>query len=111
VHVPLGLSRRRPRAALDAVLGVIRANAVAGRLGAYEDVVELSLGREHYRAGGGGTLARGTTTVVTTYLQGVGLAEVEALSDACAAAHPWEHPVIEIVGPDGAFLWAAAQRA
>ncbi len=104
VHVPVGASRRRPLAHVRAVLEVIQRHPRAGLLGDYEGVVHLSLAREHF-ARSGGAPSRWTAVTITTYLTEATRAELDTFARELAAAHPWEHPVIDCTGPEGAFVW------
>ena len=102
VHVPLGLSRRRPLAAARAVLAAIRQHGRAGRFGDYEQVVHASFAHESFSRSG--ERSAWLSVALTTHLVGGDRDDVLVLSRAIAAAHPWEHPVIECMGPDGSFV-------
>lgn len=106
IHVPIGVSRRRPFAAIRAVLDVIHESERFGRLGNYGDVAEIHLGRERFSQRGEGMIARWTTTTITTYAQHASFEELEAFVKRVAEVHPWEHPVIECSGPQGTFTWS-----
>ena len=108
VQVPVGVrSRRRPLDSVRAVLDVLRAHSRAGHVGDYDDVSHATVARERFVAPGAPAATQCTVVTLTTYLVGADRAEVEALARSIAAVHPWEHPVIECVGPEGAFLWMA----
>lgn len=106
VQVPVGVrSRRRPLDSVHAVLEVLRAHPRAGQMGAYDDVSHATLARERFFRPGASAPTQCTVVTLTTYLVGADRAEVLALARSIAAVHPWEHPVIECVGPEGAFVW------
>jgi hypothetical protein len=106
IQVPVGArSRRRLLDDVRAVLDVLRAHPRAGSVGVYDDVSHATMARERFVAPGESTEAQGTVVTLTTYLVGASRAEVDALAREIAAVHPWKHPVIECVGPEGAFLW------
>lgn len=103
VHVPLGLSRRRPLAAVRAVLAAIRGHGRAGRFGDYEHVVHASLAHESFSRSG--KRSGWLSVALTTHLVGGDQDDVLTLARAIAEAHPWEHPVIECTGPGGSFVF------
>lgn len=93
--------------ALASIFAVLRANPEFGTLGPYHNVLEVAPGHESFTPGRGSspTLGRageatGTGTVaITTYVSArVPERRLEELVAALAAAHPWELPVIEVVG-------------
>jgi hypothetical protein len=106
IHVPIGVSRRHPFAAVRAVLGVIRESERFGRLGVYRDVSELNLGQERFSREGNPQRAHWATVTLTTYAQQASFEELEAFVQRVAKVHPWEHPVIECSGPQGTFTWS-----
>jgi hypothetical protein len=103
VHVPLGVSRRRPLAAVRAVLAAIRGHGRAGRFGDYHHVIHAWPAHESFSRGG--ARSGWFSVALTTHLVGGDRDDVLSLARAIDAAHPWEHPVIECFGPDGAFVF------
>ena len=96
VHVPLLHVR--------AVRRVLAEHPACGRMGAFTNVSHSTLSLERFRDPEG-RWARWTAIALCTYLLGATRATVEEIARHVASAHPWKHPVIECIGPDGTFVW------
>jgi hypothetical protein len=85
----------------------------AGVLGNYSGVYELSAGEEWFTPEEDATPTEGEvhedtstpTVVLTTYLLDLGEENLNGFIQQVVDAHPWEHPVIEVYGPEAARIW------
>ncbi len=112
---PLNSSQelRKGQKALSEMLDLIAQSDEIGRLGSYDNVYELSMGEEWYTPlhsakptkGREGVESGGKVIVITTYAVHVNFHEIENFIDKVANKHPWEHPVIECLGPSGPMIW------
>lgn len=96
---------------VQAALRVLSRFAFAGNVGTYQDVVEISAGTETYvptdasapTHGAAGARSIVPSARLVTYIPATTSEEdLTTLIDEVAAAHPWEHPVIEV---DRVSLW------
>jgi hypothetical protein len=87
------------------VLNAIKSVTGVGSVGNYDNVQEIAFGFEGYRARAGALPQLGAigesvlvrNAALVTYLdQNCGDGVLQELVTRIAAAHPWEHPVIEI---------------
>ena len=96
---------------VQAALRVLSRFGFAGNVGTYRDVVEISAGTETYvptdasapTHGAAGARSMVPSARLVTYIPATTSEdELATLIDEMAAAHPWEHPVIEV---DRVSLW------
>ncbi|WP_322964523.1 hypothetical protein [Sphingomonas fuzhouensis] len=87
-----------------ALLAILRTPPL-GDFGRYREVVELAIGYEGFRPGDGAVPTLGTVgqaswspTVILTAIYDAG-ADVDALTEALLAVHPWDVPVITLSEP------------
>jgi hypothetical protein len=93
------------------ILRVLGTYELAGAVGTYKAVAEISTGIETYTptessqpaSGAAGSPSVVRSARLVTYIPSlVSIEELSSLTDEIAAAHPWEHPVIEV---DRTYLW------
>jgi hypothetical protein len=96
------------------ILRILRNTGYAGTVGSYEAVAEISPGLETFVPTGSSQPAHGSAGAaavvpsarLVTYLpSSTPAGELSRLADEIAAAHPWEHPVLEV---DTVRLWMPA---
>ena len=96
------------------ILRILQNTGYAGTIGTYKTVAEISAGLETFvptessqpSHGSAGTAAVVPSARLVTYLpSSTPAGELSRLADEIAAAHPWEHPVIEV---DTVRLWMPA---
>ncbi len=97
--------------AVQEILRTFREFDIAGSVGAYKAVAELSSGMETFVPTADATPTHGvadtastvpSARLVTYIPAGTPGEELDRLVDAIASVHPWEHPVIEL---DRVSLW------
>ena len=92
---------------------VLKKYSQVGRLGKYGSLYEMSQGQEWFtplegaepRLGHLGRETRVDSVVLTTYVIGWDSQEINEFIRELAGAHPWEHPIIECIGPEGPQVW------
>lgn len=95
------------------IIDVITSSNSIGRLGSYFNVLEISEGEEWYTPyhnahpslGQQGRESGVHSVTLTTYAVHVSRNELDIFIEKVVNAHPWEHPVIECIGPDGPLVW------
>jgi hypothetical protein len=105
--------------ALGKILALIDRSGPVGVLGNYRSVFELQYGFEGFTPESGAKPTKGQlnkkeavrSVVLTTYLASArDTGALDAFVDELAEAHPWEHPVIEVIGASSVRVWAAAKQ-
>jgi hypothetical protein len=98
---PAGVSANRH---VRAVVGALGSVPGVGQVGNYDNVCELALGWEGYRANSGASPRVGAigervvlpTVAVTSFIDFEhGDGAFEHIVEAVKAVHPWEHPIIQ----------------
>lgn len=95
------------------IINVISSSQHIGILGNYSNVLEITEGEEWYmpqqdaqpRLGHHNQESGVHSVVLTTYAVDIDRNELDTFIEDIVRAHPWEHPVIECIGPEGPLVW------
>ena len=95
------------------IIDVISSSPHIGVLGNYSNVLEITEGEEWYRPQqdaqphlGHHNQESGVHSVIlTTYAVDIDRNELDTFIEDVVRVHPWEHPVIECIGPEGPLVW------
>lgn len=101
------------------IIEVIASSQRVGRLGNYSNVYEITEGEEWYTPHEEANPGLGHpnqesgvhSVVLTTYAVNIERSELDAFVAEIVKVHPWEHPVVECIGPEGAFVWLPDSHA
>jgi hypothetical protein len=95
------------------IIDVISSSQHVGILGHYSNVFEITEGEEWYtpqqdaqpRLGDHHQESGVHSVILTTYAVDIDRDELDTFIEEVVRVHPWEHPVIECIGPEGPLVW------